>query len=85
LYAKEEDLQELQTGGNKSMKKNSFERCCMAIRWLMPLKRTSFNDFILLYQDAIVFGKDEDKKLYLGPTSRGGQNGKHTLVLLANM
>jgi hypothetical protein len=83
--ARKEELQDIQTGGKKSKKKNPFERRRMAIGWLRPLQGTSSNDFILLCQGATVTGKDEDQKVFLGPTSRGGENEKHTLIYLADM
>jgi hypothetical protein len=83
--AKKKELQDIQTGGNKSKKKNPFECRRMAIRWLRPLQGISSNDFILLCQGAIVTRKDEDQKVYLGPTSRGGEDEKHTLIYLADM
>jgi hypothetical protein len=57
----------------------------MAIGWLRPLQGTSSNDFILLCQGATVTRKDEDQKVFLGPTSRGGEDEKHTLIYLADM
>jgi hypothetical protein len=83
--ARKEELQDIQTGGNKSKKKNPFERRRMAIGWLRPLQGTSSNDFILLCQGATVTRKDEDQKVFLGPTSRGGEDEKHTLIYLADM
>jgi hypothetical protein len=35
--AKKEELQDIQTGGNKSKNKNPFDRSRMAIGWLRPL------------------------------------------------
>jgi hypothetical protein len=78
-------LQDIQTGGNKSKKKNPFECRRMAIGWLMPLQGTSSNDFILLCQGATVTRKDEDQKVYLEPTSRKGEDEKHTLIYLVDM
>jgi hypothetical protein len=56
----------------------------IAAAWLLD-GSGHYNDFILLCQSATMVGKDEDQKVYLGPTSRGGEDEKHTLIYLADM
>lgn len=66
-------------GNNKSKKSKPLEHKRMAITWFRPLQWTSSNDFEVSCQGATVYKKDEDHKVYLGPTSKSGNSKKNTL------